>query len=184
MRHRYFNPPTQVQHWLLLNKQSTDSTSPLPSIVQEQGHSAARIIQSDLILTWCLNYKNSSLGLFRNVCLSVAFREVLLPNHTLCQTMLSCLSPHNHYLVTISMRSKPLSETSKTKAWQMGHFLVCMFKVPTVKNLQVVGLWGQSRVDYKKPECQSQLPFLQQEDRFAAHTGVSHWSVKFQFLTA
>lgn len=68
---------------------------------------------------------------------SVAFREVLLPNHTLCQTMLSCLSPHNHYLVTISMRSKPLSETSKTKAWQMGHFLVCMFKVPTVKNLQV-----------------------------------------------
>lgn len=102
----------------------------------------------------------------------------------LCQTMLSCLSPHNHYLVTISMRSKPFSETSKTKAWQMSHFLVCMFKVPTVKNLQVVGLWEQSRVDYKKPECQSQLPFLQQEDRFAAHTGVSHWSVKFQFLTA
>lgn len=59
----------RFSHWLLLNKQSTDSTSPLPSIVQEQGHSAAWIIQSDLILTWCLNYKNSSLGLFRNVCL-------------------------------------------------------------------------------------------------------------------
>lgn len=57
----------RFSHWLY--KQSTDSTSPLPSIVQEQGHSAARIIQSDLIFTWCLNYKNSSLGLFRNVCL-------------------------------------------------------------------------------------------------------------------
>lgn len=44
--------------------------------------------------------------------------------------MLSRLSPHNHYLVTISMRSKPLSETSKAKAWQMAHFLVCMFKSP------------------------------------------------------
>lgn len=32
------------------------------------------------------------------------------------------------------MKSKLLSETSKTKAWQMGQVvLVCMFKVPTVK---------------------------------------------------
>lgn len=53
----------RFSHWLLLNQQSTDSTSPFPFIVQQQGHSAARIIQSDLILTWCLNYKNSSLGL-------------------------------------------------------------------------------------------------------------------------
>jgi hypothetical protein len=39
------------------------------------------------------------------------------------------------------MKSKLLSETSKTKAWQMGQVvLVCMFKVPTVKNLWVVVL--------------------------------------------
>lgn len=72
---------------------------------------------------------------------SVAFWEVLIPNHSLCQTILLCLSPQNHHLATINlMKSKALSETSKTKAWQMGHILVCMFKVPTVKNLQGVGL--------------------------------------------
>lgn len=59
-----------------------------------------------------------------------------------------------------------------------------MFKVPTVKNLQEIVLWEQLRVDSKKPECQSQRPFLQQEDRFAAQTGVSHLSARFQFLTA
>lgn len=62
---------------------------------------------------------------------SVAFWEVLIPNHSFCQTILSCLSPHNHHLATINlMKSKPLSELAKPKLGKWAIFWFACLKFP------------------------------------------------------
>lgn len=77
--------------------------------------------------------------------------ELLPPHHILLQTVLSCLSFSWLQLLINDQGNavKPFPETSKTKVC----FLVCLFEVPTAKNLKVAGLWPtreQSGVDWKQ----------------------------------
>lgn len=57
---------------------------------------------------------------------------------------------------------KTLSETSRTKAWQVGCSGVCMFQVPSVGNLQVVGLSEQPGWTRKSFGVRVSYPLLQQ----------------------